>query len=212
MTSSFSGANVRAIAQAIALVCGKTAALPEHLQFLVVKHLLWAATTFDDDGADIKYFGQRYWSKAALSLVRDRIVSHSPLQLAAGLIHEHAVPRCLINDELDRMHGTNALTAEGIAGLLRFAVAVVVTREDNATLDAKFKTTMPNGFSFADSDNILARYHEVSIPVIELDTQISKMLGQGMMPDGGIDTLFSRAIPVLHACRAEGSTGNVCGA
>ena len=68
---------------------------------VIIKELLWHATTmrkgkYENEGmVQIKYVGQRYWSKKAIEQYIENNKG-TGYKNCKGLIHEHAIPRNII--------------------------------------------------------------------------------------------------------------------
>ena len=116
----------------------------------VLDHVAWNWTVHDG-----KYEGCRLWTPAA--------IEHFKQHGRKGLRHEHAVPRTLIIEALFAMDNP---TQDAVFELLdRLAVGVVVTKDEQATLDKDYQTTMPAGF---DSEwDPLLRFVACGLEVVE---------------------------------------------
>lgn len=68
-----------------------------------------------------------------------------------GLWREHLVPCCIVIEEARRMAEAGA-SAPAIAQMLKTNLAImIITKEEQVTLDSRYKTTMPDGWKFGDS-------------------------------------------------------------
>lgn len=68
-----------------------------------------------------------------------------------GLWREHLVPCCIVVEEARRMAEAGA-SAPAIAQMLKTNLAImIITKEEQVTLDSRYKTTMPDGWKFGDS-------------------------------------------------------------
>ena len=102
-------------------------------------------------------------SIAAKNIERSIAAKHATKNAAKNAIKkevtlDHAIP---MKELIEKLLTTKDLTAEKVDGLLQqFCVVMVITKEENSLLDAKYKSSMPPNWNGVD---IYARYTEVGI-------------------------------------------------
>jgi hypothetical protein len=129
----------------------------DHFKNADLKMAPWISERSDERKL-IKYVGQPYWTKAA--------IEHYKQHRTKGLRHEHAVPRKLIIKLLEECDKSK----EAIYSILDNLVhAVIVTKEEAALLDQKYKATTPQEITISNEiNNIFSRYIAVNIKVYYL--------------------------------------------
>lgn len=124
----------------------------------VVKNAAWAWTSFSG-----KYKGCPDWTEAA----HERYKQAEQGRKRKGLNHEHAVPIKVFFDMLVAL--PSPIQPETVERLFeKFMRGVVVTKEQHADLNKKFKNCMPSEFSAATSDPLI-RYAHCGLEVITVE-------------------------------------------
>jgi hypothetical protein len=130
----------------------------------------WTADGVDGHGRvgrdKLKYSVDHLWhSEGACGLSREacqRGDAPAVRHQASNLRHEHAVPRKLILERL--MVGEPLAQAELLALLERLCLGVVLTREEDAQLNAQFQRSMPPAWDITDpAADVFARYRHPSV-------------------------------------------------
>ena len=127
--------------------------------------LLWCSTECSDEmsWSRNKHYGQRYWSKKALEL----LIKNKGETKNVGLVHEHAVPKSLLIEKIN-----NCKTEVEKEKLLNaYCKAVIITKDEDAKLNKKFKSKMPYD-NWKKKQFLFSRYTESGIEI--LDLKISK--------------------------------------
>ncbi len=142
------------IAREIAIILSHSD-ISERTKLHFARGAQWGWTEFDG-----KIEGCRWWSQAAIDArARDP---------KAKLIHEHVVPRKVLAQRLVRL---NPITPDAVFDLLtRFAIACIVTPEEDARLSKGTRTRMPEPFddpAHPDYDNPWLRYRLAGITVVD---------------------------------------------
>jgi hypothetical protein len=101
-------------------------------KFAVLKEVMWVWTEFDG-----KFRGCIYWSQAAIR--RFRHDGH-----VKNLRHEHIVPKKVVMDRLFRLKKPTTKRVWRI--LDRFLIGVIVTKKEDARLNAAYSKAMPASF------------------------------------------------------------------
>jgi hypothetical protein len=158
---------------------------------VTIKELLWHATTmiegrkvvskgqFKGDYIDntneminIKIVGQRYWTKNAMEKYKENNKGENDYKIGDGLIHEHAVPRNIIKQEIiEELESTNSYDNKCIDKVFNIinnlSKSVIVTKEEDKELDgAKLRQNMPVDWNDKDWD---ARYKKIDIDYFDLN-------------------------------------------
>lgn len=130
----------------------------DHFKNADLKMAPWISERSNDRKL-VKYVGQPYWTKAA--------IEHYKQHRTKGLRHEHAVPRKLIIKLLEESDKSK----EAIFSILDNLVhAVIVTKEEAALLDKKFKESTPNEITISNEiNNVFSRYKAMNINVYYLE-------------------------------------------
>jgi hypothetical protein len=127
---------------------------------IVVKNAAWAWTTTNG-----KYKGCPYWTQAAIDLSNASGGKRRP----KGLNHEHAVPIEALFRILDSL--PKPVTPElAYECLEKCLIGVVVTTAEHATLNERFKKSMPEGFDYS-TGSVLARYEACRIKIVECSAE-----------------------------------------
>jgi hypothetical protein len=88
--------------------------------------LTWAATELDDNGANIKYLGQQYWSESALA----KYIKNG--RKNNGLRHEHVVPRKILREMINELPTKDF---DNIFKILKtYAISCIITVEEDKIL------------------------------------------------------------------------------
>jgi hypothetical protein len=148
----------RKLANAIADRYRNDCLVDDHFKNADIKMAPWISERSDNYKL-VKYKGQPYWSKAAIEHYRNNGVK--------GLRHEHAVPRKLIIKLLEECDKSQ----EAIYSILENLVhAVIVTKEEAAILDQKFKASTPQEIKISNEiNNVFSRYIAMNMKVYYLE-------------------------------------------
>ncbi len=119
--------------------------------------LLWVWTADGYDPCDDRI--QRDALKYSFAHLRHTAAAHAAAR--SELVHEHAVPRKVI---LDALEGDDTLSVSRLLLLLqRHCFGVVVTKtEDAEHLGGRWRSAMPDTWSFTERGEPLARYNELA--------------------------------------------------
>jgi hypothetical protein len=121
-------------------------------KFAVLAEAVWVWSEFDG-----KYKGCRYWSRCAL---REEDTKR--------LIHEHAVPKSVIIEKLEKRRNSTPASVRGI--LSTYCIGVVITKkEDQKLTDQGFRKIMPEAW---DRKDIWARYRRAGIKWVDCAMEI----------------------------------------
>jgi len=123
--------------------------------------LIWCYTECSDNTSwsRNKHYGQRYWSKKALEL----FIKNKGKVLGIGLIHEHAVPKSLLINEI--INYKSELKIKRLLNL--FCKAVIVTKDEDRKLNKLFKSKMPFK-EWTRSEFWFSRYTQSGIEILDL--------------------------------------------
>ena len=135
------------IAEQIVASYGGSDPMANHIyEKVIIKELLWHATTmrkgkYENEGmVQIKYVGQRYWSKKAIEQYIENNKG-TGYKNCKGLIHEHAIPRNIIqqliktslNKETDK-----SKQVEEIHDILnKYSKSVIITKDEDKSIQNK---------------------------------------------------------------------------
>jgi|TARA_B110000240_G_scaffold25645_1_gene26375 hypothetical protein len=158
---------------------------------VIIKELLWHATTiiegrkvvskgqFKGDYIDntneminIKIVGQRYWTKNAMEKYKENNKGENDYKIGDGLIHEHAVPRNIIKQEIiEELESTNSYDNKCIDKVFNIinnlSKSVIVTKKEDKELDgAKLRQKMPEDW---DGKDWRARYNFNKIEIHDIN-------------------------------------------
>lgn len=118
----------------------------------------WASWRWS--GAQGKYVGCPYWSRAALTELKTR----GPGRWGAWCSHEHVVPRKVIVGALLALAEPTAARVRGV--MERLAIGCVVTREEDRRLSKGLRSKMPAGYEIEGDAmylDVWARYRAAGI-------------------------------------------------
>ena len=149
----------------------------DHFFNLTIDQLLWRATTIikdDEKLVNIKYVGQRYWSKNAIKhYCQLNPLEEKGLKACVNLRHEHAVPRKIIKEKiiniLNKQNNSNknSKIKEVYKIINKYSKSVVVTKDEEKKLNEKgLKQKMPKDW---DEKKWYARYEKSGINIIDLN-------------------------------------------
>jgi len=132
----------------------------EVFKTIAVKYALYISERSDAFKL-IKYKGQQLWTEKA--------INHFIKNGIKGLRHEHVIPRKLIEQEiLDNKDKSKERIFTVLDKLLH---AVIVTKEEAAFIDIKYKSSIPVEFQISNRvDYLLSRYKESNINVFYIES------------------------------------------
>ena len=135
------------IAEQIVASYGGSEPMSNHIfEKVIIKELLWHATTMrkgenENEGmVQIKYVGQRYWSKKAI----EKYIENNKgtgFKNCKGLIHEHAIPRNIIKQLIKTSLNKEADKRKQVKKihniLNRYSKSVIITKEEDNNIQYK---------------------------------------------------------------------------
>lgn len=135
------------IAEQIVASYGGSDPMSNHIyEKVIIKELLWHATTmkkgeYENEGmVQIKYVGQRYWSKKAIEQYIENNKG-TGFKNCKGLIHEHAIPRNIIQ-QLIKTSLTKEIDKSKQVGEIHdilniYSKSVIITKEEDKNIQNK---------------------------------------------------------------------------
>lgn len=124
----------------------------------LLRHFLWNATAYNNNGKGNPYEIQPFWSKMAIESYLDRKYNNYNIR-RSGLRHEHSIPIKLIKEKI----WENPDKVKEIINTC--SIAVVLTKEENEILNKKYNDSLPSTFDW-NNPNVFIRYIETDISAI----------------------------------------------
>lgn len=124
----------------------------------VLAEIFWHWTEFDG-----KYNGCRFWTPNAIAELKS-----NPLPESKKYRHEHVVPKRVLIQLIFGLPSPTASHIEGLLSSLNFGV--VVTKEEDARLGSRYKSSMPAEFDDPKSSsyrNPWLRYERCGLQVLD---------------------------------------------
>ncbi len=140
--------------------------VPERIVKGLLNSYIWMASEKDEEGRNIKYFGQPYWSAEAMLTYKNGLQNGKAKHvLTKNFRHDHAVPRKVLLSKIGES-GKNA--AEVLSILNIYLHSVVVTKDEDTLLKEKgLNATMPPGLIDDASERyVFGRYQNAGIEVV----------------------------------------------
>lgn len=138
------------IAKHICKTYSDTDTVAKHFFNLTIDELLWHATTIikvEERLINIKYIGQRYWSKEAIEhYCKLNSILSGKCKGSKGLRHEHAVPRKMIRNKIEKiLEDKKSNEQEKIKKvydvIATYSKSVIITKEEDRLIPNKDKFT-----------------------------------------------------------------------
>ena len=120
----------------------------DHFFNLTIDQLLWHATTIikdDEKLVNIKYVGQRYWSENAIKdYCQLNPQEGKGLKACKNLRHEHAVPRIMIKEKIEKCLKENTSIHEIYEIINAYSKSVIITTKEDKNLPKENKIAFTN--------------------------------------------------------------------
>ncbi|MAR21056.1 MAG: hypothetical protein CMD25_03440 [Flavobacteriales bacterium] len=112
--------------------------MSDHFFNLTIDQLLWHATNIikdDEKLVNIKYVGQRYWSENAIKdYCQLNPLEGTGLKACKNLRHEHAVPRIMIKEKIEKCLKENTSIHEIYEIINAYSKSVIITTKEDKNI------------------------------------------------------------------------------